>query len=133
VPPAVEDRLAIHELVALHGHLFDAGELDRLDELFTEDVVYDVEDLGGGQLNGIAAIRDAALELGDKNPLGHHTTNVVVVELLDDMARVTSKGIGIHLDGSVSTVVYDDVMTRSVHGWRLARRSVRARRRPLTA
>jgi ketosteroid isomerase-like protein len=60
-----EDRLALHELVALHGHLFDMGELDRLDELFTEDVVY------------------------------------------------------------------DDVMQRTAQGWRLARRKVRPRRRPL--
>ncbi len=26
-----EDRLAIHELIALHGHLMDDGELGRLD------------------------------------------------------------------------------------------------------
>ncbi|MEE4494819.1 nuclear transport factor 2 family protein [Streptomyces sp. BE230] len=33
------DRLAVMELIALHGHLVDDGELDRLDELFTEDIV----------------------------------------------------------------------------------------------
>ncbi|MFG2669924.1 nuclear transport factor 2 family protein [Streptomyces sp. NPDC048445] len=38
--PDVEDRLAVMELVALHRHLVDDGELDRLDELFTEDIVY---------------------------------------------------------------------------------------------
>jgi hypothetical protein len=126
-----EDRVALHELVALHGHLFDMGELDRLDELFTDDVVYDVEDLGGGLLRGIAAIREAARSLGDQNPLGHHTTNVTVVELGDDTARVISKGIGVGMDGSVNTVVYDDVMRRTAQGWRLARRKVRPRRRPL--
>ena len=26
----IEDRLAVHELLALHGHLVDAGEFDRL-------------------------------------------------------------------------------------------------------
>jgi hypothetical protein len=31
------DRVAIEELISLHGHLFDEGELGRLDELFTED------------------------------------------------------------------------------------------------
>lgn len=30
-----EDRMAITELIALHGHLVDDGELDCLDELFT--------------------------------------------------------------------------------------------------
>jgi SnoaL-like domain len=113
------DHLAIHELIALHGHLFDSGALDRLDELFTDNVVYDVEDLGGGILHGIAAIRDAAQSLGDQNPLGHHTTNVVVESLDDDTARVRSKGIGVNLDGSVSTVSYEDVVQRTAEGWRL--------------
>jgi len=42
----VEDRLAIYELVSLHGHLMDAGEFDQLDKLFTEDFVYDLEPAG---------------------------------------------------------------------------------------
>ncbi|MGV4980847.1 nuclear transport factor 2 family protein [Streptomyces sp. NRAIS4] len=37
LPP--EDRLAITELISMHGHLVDDGQLDRLDELFTPDVV----------------------------------------------------------------------------------------------
>ena len=36
------DRLQIHELLALHGHLADEGRFDRLDELFTADAVYDM-------------------------------------------------------------------------------------------
>jgi ketosteroid isomerase-like protein len=131
VASAAEDRIAIHELIGLHGQLFDAGAFERLDELFTEDVVYDVEDLGGGQLRGIAAIRAAAQVLGDQNPLGHHTTNVVVSELGNDVARVNSKGIGINLDGSVTSVTYEDVVRRTAQGWRLASRTVRLRRRPL--
>ena len=94
-------------------------------------MVYDVEDLGGGQLHGIEATREAATVLGDLNPLGHHTTNVVVVQLDDDVARVHSKGIGVHVDGSSSTVVYADVVQRTVRGWRLAGRRVLVRRRPL--
>ena len=39
---ALEDRLAVSELIALHGHLVDDGELDRSDEVFTADVVYDL-------------------------------------------------------------------------------------------
>lgn len=39
MPLTSEDRLSIADLVALHGHLFDEGELDRLDELFTADTV----------------------------------------------------------------------------------------------
>ncbi|MET7908528.1 hypothetical protein ABZS98_09650 [Streptomyces avermitilis] len=38
-----DDRTAIRRPpnLALHGYLSDAGELDRLDELFTTDIVYD--------------------------------------------------------------------------------------------
>jgi hypothetical protein len=64
--------------------------------------------------------------------LGHHTTNVLVVELTDESARVTSKGIGVGTDGSASTVVYEDEVRRTPAGWRLAARTVRPRRRPLT-
>jgi hypothetical protein len=35
------DRAAIHELIALHGHLVDDRRVDDLDQLFTEDAVYD--------------------------------------------------------------------------------------------
>jgi hypothetical protein len=47
VSSGTEDPVAIHELFALHRHLFDCRQLDRLHELFTEDVIYDVVDLGG--------------------------------------------------------------------------------------
>ncbi|WP_405915000.1 nuclear transport factor 2 family protein [Streptomyces sp. NBC_00728] len=75
---AVEDRLAITELVSLHGHLVDDGSLDRLKELFTADVVYDLTDFGEKPLCGVAAIRQAAWALGAANPVAHHVTNVVV-------------------------------------------------------
>lgn len=45
---SVEDRLNIHELIALHGHLSDAGDFDQMHKVFTADVVCDLEDLGLG-------------------------------------------------------------------------------------
>jgi hypothetical protein len=36
------DRIRIHELINLHGHLMDEGDFDRLGELFIDDVIYDV-------------------------------------------------------------------------------------------
>ena len=41
----------------------DNGELDRLGELFTDDVIYDVSAFGLGELRGREAIRRAAREL----------------------------------------------------------------------
>jgi 3-phenylpropionate/cinnamic acid dioxygenase small subunit len=127
----VQDRLEIYELLALHGHLMDAGEFDRISELFTEDFVYDLDALGHGQLEGASALVEASLALGDHNPLGHHVTNALVTESTGDEARVRSKGIGILADGTSGTVVYDDVVRRTPQGWRIARRTVVPRRRPL--
>jgi SnoaL-like domain len=132
VPLLLEDRIAIAELVALHGHLMDSGELDRMDELFSADVVYDLEDFGFGALHGIDAIRAAALELGDRNPLAHHVTNVVIGDVEDDGVRVRSKGLAVNADGSSGSVVYDDVVQRDGGGWRIAYRKVKPRRVPLT-
>jgi hypothetical protein len=128
---SVEDRLSVHELVSLHGHLMDGGEFDRMDELFCVDVVYDVSAFGGGELRGYEAIGAAARALGDANPVGHHVTNICVSEDPDGTVRVRSKGIGIYADGRVGSVVYEDVVRREAGGWRIAYRKVVPRRTPL--
>ena len=125
------DRLAIHELLALHGHIVDQGAFERLHELFTADVIYDVRDFGGEELRGIAAITEASLALGERNPLGHHVTNVVITSGDGDRAEVLSKGIGVRADGSCGTVVYHDELLRGAAGWRITRRRISPRRAPL--
>jgi ketosteroid isomerase-like protein len=130
---SAEDRLAINDLVALHGHLMDGGELDRMDELFSADVVYDLEDFGLGTLHGIDAIRDAAIAVGARNPLAHHVTNVVIAGVDGDSVRVLSKGLAVNADGSAGSVVYADVIRREGAGWRIRTRKVTARRSPLSA
>lgn len=76
MPFTTQDRLEVADLVMMHGHLVDAGELDRLDELFTTDVCYDTTGVGGGVIHGTATLREAALALGDGNPVAHHVTNL---------------------------------------------------------
>jgi len=63
-----DTRAAVHDLLVRHGHLTDDGAFDRMAEVFTPDVVYDVTDLGGCPLHGLAALRTAALALGEANP-----------------------------------------------------------------
>jgi SnoaL-like domain len=126
-----EDRAAIGDLISLHGHLFDDGDLDRLDLLFTPTVVYDVSELGGGALHGIDAIRAAALALGENNPLGHHVTNVVVTDRADGTVGVRSKFIGVNADGTVATGTYEDTVVHEGAGWRIGHRRVVPRRVPL--
>ena len=128
---AEQDRIDITDLINLHGHLTDAGELDQVGELFTPDVTYDLDDFGLGSLHGTAALREAALSLGDANPVGHHVTNIVITQIDEHSARVRSKGIGIQADGTTGSVVYDDVVTRRPEGWKISYRKVSARRAAL--
>lgn len=125
---AEQDRIEITDLINLHGHLTDAGDLDRAGELFTPDVTYDLGDFGLGSLHGTAALREAALALGDANPVGHHVTNIVITQIDEGSARVRSKGIGVNADGTAGSVVYDDIVTRRRDGWKIGYRKVTARR-----
>jgi hypothetical protein len=126
---APDDRAEISELLARHGHLFDDGELDRLDLLFTASVRYDVTAFGGGVLHGIEAVRAATLALGDRNPVGHHVTNVVLAEQPNGSVRARSKGIGIYADGTAGSVTYEDTIVRTDQGWRIGERAVVPKRR----
>ena len=125
------DRAEIAELLARHGHLFDDGALDRLDLLFTASIRYDVSAFGGGVLAGIEAIRAATLALAERNPVGHHVTNVVLAEQADGSVRARSKGIGIYADGTAGSVTYEDTIVRTGDGWRINARTVVPRCAPL--
>jgi ketosteroid isomerase-like protein len=126
-----QDRIDIGDLINLHGHLTDAGELDQAGDLFTEDVTYDLGDFGLGSLHGAVAIREAAVAMGQANPVGHHVTNIVITRIDDRSARVQSKGIGIKADGTAGSVTYDDIVTRQPRGWKISYRKATARRAAL--
>jgi ketosteroid isomerase-like protein len=126
-----QDRIDINDLINLHGHLTDAGQLDQAGELFTPDVTHDLEDFGLGSLRGTAALREAALALGAANPVGHHVTNIVITGIDDRSARVQAKGIGIKADGTAGSVAYEDIVTRQPDGWKISHRKVTARRAAL--
>ncbi|GAA3751661.1 nuclear transport factor 2 family protein [Streptomyces tremellae] len=100
--------------------------------MFTRDVVYELADSGRDPLVGVAAVAAAAAALGDANPVAHHVTDVVVTEAADGSARVRSKGLAVRADGSCGSVSYDDTAVRTGDGWRISRRTVSARRTPLS-
>jgi hypothetical protein len=115
----------------MHGHLCDSGELDRLDEVFTVDVIYDVTDFGQAPLVGVAACAEAGRALGDLNPVGHHVTNIVLSQQSDGLVHARSKGIGINADGTCASVTYEDTVVPVGEGWRISHRRILARRVPL--
>jgi hypothetical protein len=123
-----EDTLAIHELLALYGHIIDAREWQRVDELFTATARYDMREFGLGPVEGAAAIRELWSRPDAMHPLAHHATNIVVSTDADGTVRVLSKGLGVGPNGRVGSVVYHDVVERTPAGWRFAARSAVLRR-----
>jgi hypothetical protein len=126
-----EDRQAIGETLALHGHVFDEGQLDQLGEIFTPDVVYDLSDAGVGTFEGIEAIRSGALQLGAGNPVAHHVTDIVITSEEDGLVTARSKGLMIMANGTLASVTHLDTLRRHDGGWRISHRVVLAQRTPL--
>jgi hypothetical protein len=126
-----EDRFAIADVINLHGHLTDRGDFTTMPGLFAEDVTYDVSALGGGVIVGLSALREAALALGEANPVAHHVTNIVLEEAPDGSVHVLSKGFGVMADGSVGSVTYEDTVKKGGGAWKIVHRVVRPRRVPL--
>lgn len=124
MPLSAGDHIAIHQLVALHGHLADDRRSDQLDLLLTDDAVYDVTAFGLGEVQGLAAIEALFASAPGDQPIGHHVTNVIVTDRGDDTATVRSKGLSVMADGAAGSVVYDDVVVRAPAGWRIQRRTV---------
>jgi hypothetical protein len=126
----VEDRLDIIELIALHGHLVDAGDSERIGDVFAADVVHDLTDLGLGTVTGLDLFRTPP---DVTHPVGHHVTNTVLTGVDDDRVHARSKGIGVGADGTSGSVVCEDVVERRPEGWRITHRRIVARRTPLSA
>jgi SnoaL-like domain len=126
--PETPDILAIHQLLALYGHIIDEREWLRVGELFTATSVYDMSDFGLGVVHGAAAIRELWSRPDAMHPLAHHATDIVVSEDADGTVRVLSRGLGIGANGRIGSVVYRDVVVRTGEGWRFARRQARVRR-----
>lgn len=125
------DRWAIAETLSLHGHIFDGGQLGRLEEIFTPEVVYDLSAVGVGTFEGIEAARQGAIKLGAAGPIAHHVTNIVIAEAADDVVTVQSKGLMIMADGTMGSVTHLDTLRRHEAGWRISHRVIRPQRTPM--
>lgn len=126
MPLTTADRLAIHELVPLHGHLADDRRSQDLDLLLTPEATYDVSAYGLGVVRGLPAVIELFAAAPGDQPAGHHVTNVIVTEDPDrnDRASVRSKGLSVMADGRAGTVTYEDEVVQTPHGWRISARTV---------
>jgi hypothetical protein len=117
-----EDRLAIHELLALYGHVVDGKAWDELGQVFTDDASFDATELSAPVTGSLAELVALFSHAGAAHPVAHHATNIVIRPQPDGTAQVLSKGIGVGRKGRVGSVVYRDVAVRTSAGWRLRHR-----------
>jgi len=124
----VADRLAIHELLGLYGHLIDEQRWSDLDQVFTQDIVFDASDFNHMITRSLSELQAHWSSDGRMHPLAHHATNIVVSVDDDGTVRARSKGIGVGRKGRVGSATYHDVLVRTDAGWRLAERRAVLRR-----
>jgi hypothetical protein len=124
MPLSADDRLSLHELVSLHGHLADDRRDADLHLLLTEDASYDISAYGMGVVQGLDALTQLFSERPGEQPVGHHVTNVMVTERDDGTVGVRSKGLAVMADGATGTVIYEDMVVRTDEGWRISHRTV---------
>jgi SnoaL-like domain len=115
------DRIALHELTALYGHLLDQRRWDDLDLVFTDDLVY--EGLTHTTHSIAAKVALWTSEDGIKlHPAAHHITNTVVTEDPGGTVRVICKGIMIRAEVAPVSIIYEDTAVRTERGWRISHR-----------
>ena len=119
-----EDRLDIHELISLHGHLAEDRRPEDLGLLFTTDAEYDISAYGLGVISGLPALIELFSARPGEQPSGHHVTNVIVRERADGAVAVRSKGLYVMAKGAAGTVIYEDVVVPTADGWRISYRRV---------
>src|ERR1700735_1025265 len=89
------DRIMIHEVVSMSaGFLYDTGDFDNLENLWSVDAIFDVEpkpEFTDMPLHGRDAIvgmyRQRQPEVYAREPRRHVITNIVIDELTDTPAR----------------------------------------------
>ncbi len=126
----VSDIVEINQLLAHYGHIVDAADWDRFDELFLPDAELDYTPVNAPAVfHGIGEIQDYFR--GANHPSAHHCVNVYVYAE-GDSVRVKSKFFAPYTRDSHTPKRwyggdYDDVVVRTDEGWRFARRVCSAR------
>lgn len=85
----LEDELAVHRLLAEYALAVDRGDREALEELLTDDAVYELDSL---EIVGREAISHAVFsgEHGAATPFAAHTVGPLVVQVDGD--RATARG-----------------------------------------
>jgi 3-phenylpropionate/cinnamic acid dioxygenase small subunit len=124
------DIVAINQLLAHYGHLVDAAQWERFDEIFTSDAVLDFRGVNVPEvMQGLDAV--VAFYRDANHPSAHHCTNVYVFADAGAI-RVRSKFLAPYTRAQHSPSRwyggdYDDEVVRTAAGWRIQSRRCTAR------
>jgi uncharacterized protein (TIGR02246 family) len=121
----LEARLELQELVARYCHCVDAGDAERLAELFTPDCSFLFPE---GLVEGREAVLTFLTERLRRYDFTLHYPHSVVLDLVgpDDATGIVVQH-GEHARDrtcSLGAFRYDDVYTRASGRWRFARRAI---------
>ena len=134
---SIEDRLAIHEMIARYSYAYDGQDADGFAQVFAEDGVLEIfphgQESPAVRLETREAIREwAAQRLGARAgrfTSRHHQSGTLFDGLTPDsaltrtMVLVTHQERGQGVPHPIASGVYHDQWRRTGQGWRLARRA----------
>ncbi len=123
----VEDRLELHELPGRYGDAIDDRDWDRLSQIFTDDAVFDLTDLGAPRLEGLERIK-AFMDTEAEHPRTHTMTNIYVDES-EEGVKLYFRIVALLPGGRAGTGSYYDDVVKTDDGWRVKHRVVTLRRR----
>ena len=141
---SIEDKLAIHEMIAQYSYTYDSKDADGFAQLFVEDGVFEIFIAGqtspAVRLPSRREIREwAAQRLQERNgrfTSRHYQSGILFDELSSDSARtrtmvlVTHQGVAESAPRATDSGVYHDQWRKTPEGWRLAHRAAHVDRDP---
>jgi uncharacterized protein (TIGR02246 family) len=141
---SIEDKLAIHEMIAQYSYAYDSKDADGFARVFVENGVFEIfvpgKTIPAVRLQSRQAIRAWAVQRLQER-IGrftsrHYQAGILFEALTTEEARVrvmvlvtrqvaTETPPSVHLTG-----VYHDLWRKTPEGWRLAHRTAYADRDP---
>ena len=141
---SIEEKLAIHEMIARYSYTYDGKDAEGFANLFVEDGVFEIfvpgETGPSVRLQSRREIREwAAQRLQEREgrfTSRHYQSGVLFDELTAQVARtrtmvlVTHQGVTEAAPRPTASGVYHDQWRKTHEGWRLAHRAAHVDRDP---
>lgn len=117
-----ETEREVERLVNSVAYILDAGEYDRMGEVFHADVLF--SNPGRLEAEGLPTLIERFKAIA--NPARSHSNTNIVVTLVDhSTATSVCKAHTVRADGEVAPAEYRDVLTLTPLGWRISERRIR--------